>query len=180
MPLIFTIYNPSTDQTSQRHHVNVCPLLLAVNAQDWIPTASKVRLLEWKIRFDLFQYAAQGCPPLDLEKIVSYVPKEETRKSTLGKATRIKAKPPSSRPKRKKKAGENIDVLSADQKLPTHHRPSPAHICPARRRARLQADPCNRNLPRSKQGVRGQGQAPAPHQGRSGLDQGEPARRGLG
>ncbi|KAK5627329.1 hypothetical protein RRF57_003044 [Xylaria bambusicola] len=64
------------------HHVNICPMLLSINAQDWIPTASKVRLLEWKIRFDLLQYAARGCPSISLEKINSYIPKEQTRDKT--------------------------------------------------------------------------------------------------
>ncbi|GAW16844.1 hypothetical protein ANO14919_062870 [Xylariales sp. No.14919] len=60
------------------HHVNVSPLFLAINKQDWIPTASKVRLLEWKIRIDLLQHAARGCAPASLEKIASYVPKDNT------------------------------------------------------------------------------------------------------
>ncbi|KAI0515408.1 HypA protein [Xylaria bambusicola] len=64
------------------HHVNICPILLSINAQDWIPTACKVRLLEWKIRFDLLEYAARGCPPLSLENINSYIPKEQTRDKT--------------------------------------------------------------------------------------------------
>ncbi|KAI1147522.1 HypA protein [Nemania diffusa] len=73
------------------HHVNVCPLFVAINAQDWIPTASKVRLLEWKIRFDLLQYAARACAPVSLETITSYVPKEETRKPTAELLPRIHA-----------------------------------------------------------------------------------------
>ncbi|KAJ3579448.1 hypothetical protein NPX13_g1113 [Xylaria arbuscula] len=71
------------------HHVNVCPLLLSVNAQDWISTASKTRLLEWKIRFDLLQYAARGCPHSSQEKITSYVPKENIRKPTSDLLPRI-------------------------------------------------------------------------------------------
>ncbi|KAI8945023.1 HypA protein [Xylaria longipes] len=71
------------------HHVNVCPLFLAVNAQDWIPTASKVRLLEWKIRFDLLQYAARACAPVSLDKIASYTPKEKTLKPTAELLPRI-------------------------------------------------------------------------------------------
>ncbi|KAI1423769.1 HypA protein [Xylaria sp. FL1777] len=73
------------------HHITVCPLFLTINAQDWIPTESKVRLLEWKIRFDLLQYAARGCPPVSLEKITSYVPKEKTRKPTIDLLPRIYA-----------------------------------------------------------------------------------------
>ncbi|XXH00452.1 ubiquitin-specific protease ubp15 [Hypoxylon texense] len=45
--------------------------------QDWIPIESKVRLLEWKIRMDLVQYAARACPPLLIENIASYVPKDK-------------------------------------------------------------------------------------------------------
>ncbi|KAI0908992.1 HypA protein [Ustulina deusta] len=73
------------------HLVNVCPLFLTINAQEWIPTASKVRLLEWKIRFDLLLYAAQGCAPVSLEKITSYIPKEKTRKPTIDLLPRIYA-----------------------------------------------------------------------------------------
>ncbi|KAI0433327.1 HypA protein [Xylaria sp. FL1042] len=73
------------------HHVNVCPLFLTINAQDWIPTATKVRLLEWKIRFDLLQYAARACAPVSLEKITSYIPKEKTRKPITDLLPRIYA-----------------------------------------------------------------------------------------
>ncbi|KAI1205932.1 uncharacterized protein F4807DRAFT_441007 [Annulohypoxylon truncatum] len=58
------------------HHINICPIFVAINSQDWIPTESKVRLLEWKIRMDLVQYAARGCPPLSLDNIASYTPKD--------------------------------------------------------------------------------------------------------
>lgn len=56
------------------HHVNVAPIFLTLNAQDWVPEAVKVRLLEWKIRLDLLQYVARGSPELGLEKISGYVP----------------------------------------------------------------------------------------------------------
>ncbi|KAI0115516.1 HypA protein [Nemania sp. FL0031] len=71
------------------HHVNVCPLFVAINEQDWIPQATKVRLLEWKIRFDLLQYAARACAPVSLEQITSYVPKAETLKPTAELLPRI-------------------------------------------------------------------------------------------
>ncbi|KAI1414298.1 hypothetical protein F5Y13DRAFT_188398 [Hypoxylon sp. FL1857] len=58
------------------HHVNVAPISLIINSQDWIPIETKVRLLEWKIRWDLIQYAARNCPPLRLDELVSYVPKK--------------------------------------------------------------------------------------------------------
>ncbi|KAI1450026.1 hypothetical protein F5Y02DRAFT_370725 [Annulohypoxylon stygium] len=57
------------------HHINICPIFIAINSQDWIPLESKVRLLEWKVRMDIVQYAARGCPPLSLDNIASYVPK---------------------------------------------------------------------------------------------------------
>lgn len=38
----------------------------------------KVRLLEWKIRMDVVQYIARGCPPLDLDPVRNYTPKDET------------------------------------------------------------------------------------------------------
>ncbi|KAI2609276.1 hypothetical protein GGR54DRAFT_618441 [Hypoxylon sp. NC1633] len=59
------------------HHINVCPIFIAINSQDWIPIESKVRLLEWKIRMDLIQYAARACPPLSIDNIASYVPKDK-------------------------------------------------------------------------------------------------------
>ncbi|KAI0536716.1 HypA protein [Xylaria digitata] len=71
------------------HHVNLCPIFLVINAQDWIPTASKVRLLEWKIRFDLVEYAARECPSMSLEKITSYVPKEKTLKPAADLLPRV-------------------------------------------------------------------------------------------
>ncbi|KAI0157367.1 HypA protein [Xylariaceae sp. FL1272] len=57
------------------HHLNLCPIFLALNALDWIPEATKIRLLEYKIRLDLLEYAARACPPLSFEAIDSYVPK---------------------------------------------------------------------------------------------------------
>ncbi|KAI1391352.1 uncharacterized protein F4822DRAFT_396481 [Hypoxylon trugodes] len=59
------------------HHINVCPIFVAINSQDWIPIESKVRLLEWKIRMDLVQYVARACPPLTLNNIASYIPKDK-------------------------------------------------------------------------------------------------------
>ncbi|KAI1768696.1 hypothetical protein GGR53DRAFT_476623 [Hypoxylon sp. FL1150] len=59
------------------HHINVCPIFIAINSQDWIPIESKVRLLEWKIRMDLVEYAARACPPLSIDNIFSYVPKDK-------------------------------------------------------------------------------------------------------
>jgi hypothetical protein len=69
-----------------RHHVNSSPIWLTINAQPWISTETKVRLLEWKIRMDLMQYAARGCPPLSVDKISSYKPKDDSGKSALGQS----------------------------------------------------------------------------------------------
>ncbi|RYO73719.1 hypothetical protein DL766_009063 [Monosporascus sp. MC13-8B] len=60
-----------------KHHINVCPIFLVINAQDWIPLESKVRILEWKIRLDLGQYTARACPELLLDRIASYEPKDK-------------------------------------------------------------------------------------------------------
>lgn len=64
------------------HHINVCPMFIYINKQDWIPIESKVRLLEWKIRMDLIQYGARASPPLSLENIASYVSKDKNVGST--------------------------------------------------------------------------------------------------
>ncbi|KAH7033090.1 uncharacterized protein B0I36DRAFT_361808 [Microdochium trichocladiopsis] len=61
------------------HHINVLPIYIVLGQQDWIPLDVKVRLLEWKIRIDLLQYAARVCPELSLDKITSYTPKNPTR-----------------------------------------------------------------------------------------------------
>lgn len=44
-------------------------------AQDWITPENKARFLEWKIRFDLFWYAVSGSPPVLVDEIKNYVPK---------------------------------------------------------------------------------------------------------
>jgi len=56
--------------------VNSGPFFVALNAQDWIPAETKARLLEWKIRMDLLQYAARGVPELSVEKLAGYQPKK--------------------------------------------------------------------------------------------------------
>ncbi|KAI6353982.1 hypothetical protein MCOR25_008803 [Pyricularia grisea] len=69
------------------HHVNVSPILLSINAASWIPTAAKVRLLEWKIRIDLVQYAARAVPALSLERIAAYEAKPKDDKFTTAAAS---------------------------------------------------------------------------------------------
>ncbi|KAL1860327.1 hypothetical protein VTK73DRAFT_7380 [Phialemonium thermophilum] len=71
------------------HHVNASPIFLTINAQPWISTETKVRILEWKIRLDLIQYAARACPPLDPEPIKSYKPKDPSGKTPLDVISRL-------------------------------------------------------------------------------------------
>ena len=73
--------------TDDRHDVNASPIFVTLNAQDWIPAETKARLLEWKIRMDLLQYAARGVPELSVEKLAGYQPKKpETGGSLEGMA----------------------------------------------------------------------------------------------
>lgn len=67
-----------------RHHVNVAPIFVTLNKQDWISTEHKVQLLEWKIRMDIVQYVARGCPKLAVDKIANYVPKDKDPKPATG------------------------------------------------------------------------------------------------
>ncbi|CAK7216395.1 hypothetical protein SBRCBS47491_002810 [Sporothrix bragantina] len=46
------------------HHITSLPFFFALNSFSWVPIEAKARLLEWKIRMDLAQYAARACPPL--------------------------------------------------------------------------------------------------------------------
>jgi hypothetical protein len=54
------------------HHVNAAPAFATISELDWIPDETKARLLEWKVRMDLVQYAARGAPELDLERLKGY------------------------------------------------------------------------------------------------------------
>ncbi|TEA15670.1 Oxidoreductase AflY [Colletotrichum sidae] len=54
------------------HHVNASPFYPTANRQAWIPDAAKARLLEWKMRMDVVQYAARGCPSFSLDDILRY------------------------------------------------------------------------------------------------------------
>jgi len=60
------------------HHLNAFPIFLTINEQDWIPTALKVRFLEWKMRIDVIQYIARGCPQLHPEALHSFALKDGT------------------------------------------------------------------------------------------------------
>lgn len=67
------------------HHVNASPFYLTINSQQWISAETKARLLEWKIRYDLIQYAARGVPELSLDQIKAYQPKSQGTTSIAGK-----------------------------------------------------------------------------------------------
>lgn len=67
---------PDADAVNS-HHTNATPIFLSFNSMPWISTENKVRMLEYKIRMDLVQYAARGCPPLRLEDVKSYKPKDK-------------------------------------------------------------------------------------------------------
>ncbi len=60
-----------------RHHINASPIFLTILGQAWISDQAKVRMLEWKIRMDLLQYAACACPALSLAAIETYTPNEK-------------------------------------------------------------------------------------------------------
>ncbi|SPN97214.1 related to HypA-like protein [Cephalotrichum gorgonifer] len=60
------------------HQVNLTPIFLTLNAQPWIPTEMKLRMLEYKIRSNIITYLAVGCPPLDITPVTSYKPRDET------------------------------------------------------------------------------------------------------
>ncbi|KAK4467009.1 hypothetical protein QBC42DRAFT_165321 [Cladorrhinum samala] len=65
------------------HHVNSSPIFVTINKQDWISDETKARLLEWKIRMDLVQYAARGVPELGLDKLKEYKPRSPREGETL-------------------------------------------------------------------------------------------------
>ncbi|KAH8664157.1 HypA protein [Xylariales sp. PMI_506] len=64
------------------HHVNVSPIFITLNSQDWVPIEVKIRLLEWKIRLDLLQFTTRGSAELSIDKIASYVPKDPSCRKT--------------------------------------------------------------------------------------------------
>lgn len=73
------------------HHVNVAPIFVTLNRQDWIPETLKTRMLEWKIRMDIIQYAARGSPALDIAAIRDYVPTSKSPDSAEGLLPRMHA-----------------------------------------------------------------------------------------
>ena len=56
------------------HCVNSSIFWSTFNAQSWLSTANKVRLLQWKGYLDLAMYASRRAPPLYLEEISLYTP----------------------------------------------------------------------------------------------------------
>lgn len=72
--------------TANSHFVNAAPLYLIVNSLPWIPSETKVRLLEWKIRLDLFNYAVIGVPDLPLDEIKAYRPENLATASVTGES----------------------------------------------------------------------------------------------
>ncbi|KAM7219934.1 HypA protein [Rhypophila decipiens] len=66
------------------HNVNSSPIFPTLNNKPWLSPQSKARILEWKIRMDLLQYVARGCPPLSVDKISRYQPKPKPQAEGLG------------------------------------------------------------------------------------------------
>ncbi|KAL7913652.1 hypothetical protein GGI35DRAFT_438183 [Trichoderma velutinum] len=60
------------------HHLNSSPFFVALLSFPWLKPAQKARILEWKIRLDIVQYIARGCPPLRLDTLKSFTPKDST------------------------------------------------------------------------------------------------------
>ncbi|KAF2175822.1 hypothetical protein K469DRAFT_609363 [Zopfia rhizophila CBS 207.26] len=60
------------------HNVNCSIFFSAFLQKDWLRVEDKVRLLEWKGRFDIVSYAARGSPRLRIEDVINYRPKKPT------------------------------------------------------------------------------------------------------
>ncbi|KAL9600004.1 MAG: hypothetical protein Q9219_003473 [cf. Caloplaca sp. 3 TL-2023] len=59
------------------HGLNASIFLSTFIAQAWIPPTTKAKLLTWKGRYDLLLYASRRSPPLLLEEISGYVPRNQ-------------------------------------------------------------------------------------------------------
>ncbi|OGM39343.1 hypothetical protein ABOM_012045 [Aspergillus bombycis] len=57
------------------HNLNCSIFFPSFLQQKWLSLENKVRLLEWKGRFDIVAYAARGSPHLDVNEIIDYQPK---------------------------------------------------------------------------------------------------------
>ena len=60
------------------HHLNASPIYLSFNKLSWLPTSAKVRLLEWKMRLDIIDYIARGCPQPQPSLLSTYKPRDKT------------------------------------------------------------------------------------------------------
>ncbi len=59
------------------HSVNSSIAVSSLMKQPWISPSNKSKILEYKGRLDLLQYASRGCPQLLIEEISSYIPKKK-------------------------------------------------------------------------------------------------------
>ncbi|KAH8772633.1 HypA protein [Diaporthe sp. PMI_573] len=75
------------------HHLNSAPAYLTINSQSWISAETKARLLEWKIRYDLMEYAARAVPELSLDQIKGYQPRTQSSLSVADVASKIHPMP---------------------------------------------------------------------------------------
>lgn len=57
------------------HNLNCSIFFPSFLKQSWLSIENKIRLLEWKGRFDIISYAARGSPKLDESEIFNYQPK---------------------------------------------------------------------------------------------------------
>lgn len=57
------------------HSVNATIFWPILNRQAWLSPTQKIRLLEWKIRFDLVLYASRKSPEIRRDEIRGYTPK---------------------------------------------------------------------------------------------------------
>jgi Questin oxidase-like len=64
------------------HCVNASIFWATFNKLPWLSIEAKIRLLEWKGRNDLVMYASRRSPPLLLEEVTGYVPKEPEASSS--------------------------------------------------------------------------------------------------
>ncbi|KAK1237657.1 hypothetical protein MKX07_006785 [Trichoderma sp. CBMAI-0711] len=67
------------------HHLNSIPFFVTLLSLPWLSPSQKARTLEWKIRLDIVQYVARGCPPLRLDAVKSFTPKDAVSQSSVTK-----------------------------------------------------------------------------------------------
>ena len=59
------------------HSVNSSIAVSSLMHQPWISPSNKSKILEYKGRLDLLQYASRGCPRLLIDEISSYIPRKK-------------------------------------------------------------------------------------------------------